>query len=339
MAAGTITLEGLSPENISGLLKRLLDEASREDIQSIDLNGLATISVHIPGTKLQSQITPAYMEAFLELQKQLFQLAAFVKTGVANAGHLDDSDKEKLEIAVTVTGGSSDYLADITDKLEGLGKILVNKLNGRQAVIVILGIAVLVTGGLSFRAYIDSQAEIKTQELKSTEHIVALEKLAHANDEQRETIKEVIAALEQQGEVGLQAIKLAEATNEALLKAASKTAESTINGVTISGAEAELLRQNPRKQSETHLETQIVTVTGISMAGNTDQFSLLLSNPNEEHKVTLPETLFSSEDRVKLYAALQSRSSILVELQIKLVDNQIRSVEFLRVVPPRQSEN
>lgn len=216
-------------------------------------------------------------------------------------------------------------------------KVLIKKMNGTQATIVVLGIAVLVAGPWSFSTFLAEEKEFKLEELRTKEHIAALEKLSFANEQQVAVQKEMVSALRKQGDIGERVIKMAEATNDALLKAASKTPESIINGAAISGSDAETLRHTARKRSETHLATQQVTVISIAMAGQTDEFVFQLSSPDEQHKIILPQTLFSSEDRTKLYGALQSRASIWVEISIKTIDGQIRSVEFLRVTePPKQ---
>ena len=150
MATGEFSLVDFTPEGISSLFKTLLDEPSSEIFRGIHLNGLAKIEVYIPDRNLSSEITPPYMEAFLELQKQLIQFAAYAKTGVANGNQLDDSERAELEISVKVTGGSSNYLTDISENLEEIAKAMIKKLDGKQVVIVVLGVAALVASTWSF---------------------------------------------------------------------------------------------------------------------------------------------------------------------------------------------
>jgi hypothetical protein len=113
------------------------------------------------------------MEAFLEVQKQIYQLAALGLAGEADTGKLSDLDRRELQVSVKVTGGSSDYVTSLKRPLENLGSKLIGKLTKKQVTVVILSVAVLEATGWGFREWLEYKKETQLQELKSKEHLAA----------------------------------------------------------------------------------------------------------------------------------------------------------------------
>jgi len=72
------------------------------DDSKIEFSEDFVLKIEIPLPLINSSITPPYMEAFLEIQKQFYQLAALQKTGVANASNLSEDEKRSLDISVLV---------------------------------------------------------------------------------------------------------------------------------------------------------------------------------------------------------------------------------------------
>ncbi|HMF21288.1 MAG TPA: hypothetical protein VKG24_04100 [Pseudolabrys sp.] len=88
-------------------------DAYNPEFETVEFGPWASIRVRIPEPDLNSVMTPPFMEAFLELQKQVYQFAALIETGVANTQYLSESDILRLQINVKVTDGSSNYVADL----------------------------------------------------------------------------------------------------------------------------------------------------------------------------------------------------------------------------------
>jgi hypothetical protein len=112
----TITLRDSSPEAVLELLAHLetIEDPFSPEFENLDLGDWPQIHVYIPHPEVSSSITPPFMEAFLELQKQIYQLAAQATVGAADSGQLSDGVKAELQISVLVTDGSS----NLTAKLE-----------------------------------------------------------------------------------------------------------------------------------------------------------------------------------------------------------------------------
>jgi len=193
-----------SPSAVLTELERLLASPADfgEEFERIFLGEGTSLHVYLPQPEIQSAITPPFMEAFLVLQKQLYQFAAFTSVGVADVGQLTDAEKRALQLNVVVTEGSSNLETRLKEPLEALLKKMVGKLTGKQSAVVIVAVAALLTGYWAFGAWLNQTKEVKLEELKSKDHIAALQALEFSNKEQADAFRKVIDILEQQGAVG-----------------------------------------------------------------------------------------------------------------------------------------
>jgi len=82
------------------------DVSILDDIK-IEFSKDFVLKIELSAPSVNSSITSPYMEAFLEIQKQFYQLATLQKTGIANAGNLSEDEKRSLDVSVLVKNGES----------------------------------------------------------------------------------------------------------------------------------------------------------------------------------------------------------------------------------------
>jgi hypothetical protein len=333
----TIALRDSSPEAVLQLLDQLakIEDPFSPEFEHLDLGDWPQVHVYIPHPEVSSSITPPFMEAFLELQKQIYQLAAQASAGVADSGQLSEGVKAELQISVLVTDGSSNLTAKLEKIVPGLLKQMIGKLDGRQAAIVLVSVAVLVGGNWAFTAWLEQQRAIKIEELKSKDHIEALKALTLSSTGQLEALKKITGVLEKQGEIGSRALEAIIATNDALLKAASKTSESSINDTHLTRQEAELLRMTPRKKAELRIAIQRMRVLDINTS-DPHELRVLISTPDkkQQYRIKFGDTLFSHPSRKAIFEALDSRDSIWMEIAFREIDGEVKSVQLLQTTQP-----
>jgi hypothetical protein len=330
-----VSLRDASPSAVLAELDRLIASQADfgEEFERISFGDWAAVHVYVPQPEIQSAITPPFMEAFLVLQKQLYQFAALIKTGVADIGQLSDADRIELLLSVEVTGGSSDYLAKLGKPLTGILNRMVGKMTGKQSAIVIVAICALIAAGWTFQAWLDRTKEIKLEELKSKDHIAALEALQFSTKEQSEAFRKIIEILEKQGDVGRRALEVVNQTNDALLKAASSNPRTSIKDMEVTRVEAELLRTPTRKRSQQKIVQQEMKVVDINTTDPLNlQIVLLDPSTDDQHRIRFKDDLFAGESRHQLFDALEKRSPLWVELAIREVDGEVRSVQLLRTI-------
>lgn len=311
------------------------DKYREFDASNLEFGDWYKLQVYLPNPPEDSSITPPFMEAFLEIQKHIYQLAALSKSGVANANYISEDERRELDLAVVVKGGSSDLYADIREVVMKSIPQAVTKMSGRQIAIVVLGIALITATAWGTSSFLEMQKEIKLAELKSSEHISTIEKLSFASAQQVETLKVVLGAMKESGEVGKKAADLTTSSQEALLKAASKTNGSVINDVHVGQDEAKALRTSPRNKADIVFAIKNVRVTDINTDDPTTMVvTLKEQDGDDEYKIKFADRLLEVTDRETVFSSHGKRESIWVELRIKSVDNEVRSVELKRVVPP-----
>lgn len=332
-----ITLREGTPEEALRVLEQLLaiEDPFSPEFEQVELGNWPAIRVHLPHPPVDSSIAAPFMEAFLEIQKQVYQLAAQAKEGVPDSGLLSEEDKLRLQINVVVTNGSSNYYADLKDTIEGLLKTMIRKMTGKQATIVFVGFAAIAGATYSFSAWLEQRKAVQIEELKSKDHQEALKTMTLSASANVEALTKIGAILEKQGEIGKRAVEAVAAANEALLKAASKTPETVINGTHLSRNEAELLRVSPKKKSEIRYAIQRMRVLDINTSDPMET-SVLIATPDKrsQYRIKLTDTIFSADDRKAILAALDSREPIWMELAIREIDGEVKSVQMLRTTNP-----
>ena len=122
---------------------------------------------------MNSSISAPFMEAFLEIQRQLHQFIAFIDTGVANSKQLTAAQREDLVIFVRVTGGSSNLEAKLGDALKKAIPTMLRKLSAKQVTTIILSMAVLLGAAWAYSAWLEVRRQVQLEELKSKEHLAA----------------------------------------------------------------------------------------------------------------------------------------------------------------------
>jgi hypothetical protein len=151
-------------------------------------------------------------------------------------------------------------------------------------------------------------------------------------------LKKAIDALGKQDEIGARTIEAINATNDALLKAAAKTPQSSINGTHLTREEAELLRTTPRRKLETRFAVQRMRVLGINTS-DPKELSILISTPDKRVQYRIKfvdDHLFAGPGREAIFKALDSREPIWMELRPREAGGEVHSVEFVRTRQPPQ---
>jgi hypothetical protein len=324
-------LEVQTEDDAWRIIQSFASEKDNVEVNAIKFGSWAYTHVYIKDSKTTSAIRAPFMEAFVSLQKQIYQLAAYAQTQIADSRQLSDLDRREFEIDVYVTGGSDDYKVVISKALERLIGKTMGKMSGRQITIVVCCLALLFAANRYWVAWLEQQKDIHIEELRSKDHIEALQDLSFANKEQSEELWQIIKILSEQGSLGNRAYSSVQSYFDALLKAASRTDLSTINGQELSSYQAESLRTSGRKPSTTRYVIQQMRVVDINTADLDDVLVLMDPSTQEQLKTKMPSGLFSADDRGRLFIALSDRQPIWVELAIREVGDDIRNVEFIHV--------
>jgi len=275
------------------------------------------------------------MEAYLDLQKQIYLIVAIAKTGGVETARLNNSEKERFEIDVKVTSGSSKISTDLGEPLKELAKYMIDKLTGQEVVILLLGSAIIYCAKSAFSAFLENRKEILAQECESKEKTEMLNALNFANAQQLSLFNKVLEMLSKQGLIGKQIADGAQHNNEIFLKAATRVAQSNINGQELSREEASLLRSTITLPMTQKIITQEMIVYYMN-TGKPDEITVGLceAHGTTKYKVFFKDDLFNHADNTHLMTSLRNRTPIWVKLLIRETEDDVKAIQLLGVTDP-----
>lgn len=318
---------------------KLFDEISRQpeygDEQVVFAPGWARVHIRIPNPPVPSSISASMMDGYLQIQREIFQFAAIAKTGIADARQLNDIDRHQLEVIVMVTDGSSQHWLDFAQALDRIARLMIGRLSGRQITIIVLGIAILISGQHGLAAWLEHRRQIRLEEVRSAERLEALNAMRFANEQQRAMFDSVVKILEERGPVGQRAVRAVDGSFGAFLRAAETEELIEWNGQALSAGHAEILRSNSRARAITRFAVENMRVVEANTEDESDYIVLMNPSTGKQFRIRLSETLFSGRDRELIFAALRERSEISMELAFREVNGEVRSTTFLRVAQNR----
>jgi hypothetical protein len=159
-----------SEEDAFALLRRVLNgELGDETPWSIDFSHWPKLDIYLPETPLDASISPTMMEAFIELQTALYHVHSLLTTDSGDLRGLSKAEKETLEFRVRVSGGSSEYLAELSKPLETIGASVVSRMTPQDTFISVLVVALLIAGVISLKAWLKYKAQQRSEEVHKGE--------------------------------------------------------------------------------------------------------------------------------------------------------------------------
>lgn len=235
-----------SEEDAYALLTRITSGVINPDTLNIEFDGWPNLYVRLKGEQFQSTITPTIMKAFIELQSGINRAYATAVYGSPNAAKLTKAEREMLEMVVRVEPGSSIFTVDYQVILEKICGELIGKMDGTQVLIALLGFALLYFGKSALCFRLQTRKDIRSEEIKSEEQKILLETMRFAQEQETERAKimaEIAATYPRVHTIDA----LAQNTQAELLKRAATADSIELQGIQLTGHQAEVLAKNARK--------------------------------------------------------------------------------------------
>lgn len=107
-----VDIRALSIDDALREFREAAQNAEYADVDSIVFGDWVSKNVHIP-KGLDSEITSPFLDAYAELQDDLYRLVALIAYGSADIRLLSQEDLDVFLLKVKVTGGSSNYLDNV----------------------------------------------------------------------------------------------------------------------------------------------------------------------------------------------------------------------------------
>lgn len=239
-----------SENDAFALIKKL--QSNEVDADAIDLkfDGWPLLELHIEGPKYHNSITPSMMKGFIELQRGVHRAFAYAKYGTYNVNKLTDEEKQKLELSIEVSDGSSIFGVDLEEILESFGlRDAVSNMSGKEIIFLVLVLGTIYAGSTSYKAYLDDRRETRVLEVTSEEKIKHLETLSFMSTQETERMK-IISDLATKYSSIENAQRHAYDSKTEIFKRAGTAKNIEFDNVSISGEDAQFLTRNAKRKSE-----------------------------------------------------------------------------------------
>lgn len=306
------------------LLEGRADQISDEELLSL-LAGTDVLRIYIPDPPLNSSISTSYMRAFLELQSQINVLAAKAR-GKPNASGLTKALKQDLELNVVVKDGSAEYLLGLLGAMQKA----IGKMTGREAQVTIIAVALLACGTWGATTWMEGQRQVQLEQLRTQEHIHALDALKFATAAEMESRNRVVDALVQQVELGSDIARLADGAIREMMKAAAENGAAEINGQPVTQQVADLLTISPRTELVKVQEVVSARVIDINTEDLLRPYvEMQEADSGKRFRFRVEDDLFAADQRAELFDALEAGRFILVRVELTKFGDDVRSVEFV----------
>lgn len=326
-------IEAQSVDEAMGLIMRAIKGEDFDLFGGVSLGQWASTHVRLPAG-YNSEINSPFLGAYSEIQDEVYRLVALSTGGTSDIRTLSQEQLDKYQLRVKVGKGSSVFSDNLPDILEKLAVQLAGKMTGTEAVVVILGLALLAASTYGVKVFLEARKEVKLEEVRTSERTRAIEALEFASKVQMEQAETIREAMRTTSEVSQRALLVADRSQEEILKAASKTNETVVGGdVHLTREEARILTSSPRKRSSRKIVEQEMKVVDVNTA---DAFhtTVVLEDPvtEKQFKVTFRDAILEERAREKVIGALANRGNSWFRLTAKEVDGEIVSYEINDVI-------
>ncbi|MEI7341405.1 hypothetical protein WCT87_07945 [Pectobacterium brasiliense] len=235
-------------DDVYALLSKLINgEDSPSDLKVL-FEGWPKFKIKLVGEQFQSTITPTVMKAFLELQAGIYRSYATACYGSPNATKLTREEREMLEMVVEVEPGSSKFNVDFGEILQNAVDGVVGKLESKHILIALLSFSVLYFGDSAYKNYLENRKDVRQAEIKSDEQRELIKHLTFTSKQETERALIIATAAAQNSRVHTIS-ELSKDTKAEVLKRASSADKIELQGIQLTGDEAEELSKNARQQA------------------------------------------------------------------------------------------
>lgn len=227
-----------SADDAWALLRAALDNQPLPDRISLVFDGWPNFNLKISGKDWHGTVPTRVMAPLLEVQRDLHRAYVTVCYDTTSLNRLKAEDRDLLELVVKVNKGSSDYEASMSKQLTELAKKAVDKMNSRDIVIMVLGIALTLGGNEFGKAWLAAR-QVENQAEQTVE-------LSKQETERLKIFAEAVAVKPVLAETQADVVE----SQNRLLKAVKPGDEITISGVVLDSVQVADVVQQDRARAE-----------------------------------------------------------------------------------------
>ena len=300
--SGLITIR--SADEAWALLGFVLSDGVLPENINLVFDGWPQFDMKVDGRDWKCTVPTRVMAPLLDVQRDLHRAYATVCYGSPNLRKLSDEDRDLLELVVKVDKGSSDLKAPTWTQLNELAKKAIEKMNSRDVVITVLGIAVVI-----------GSVEISKAWIAERQAAVDSEKTVQLSKEETKRLEVFAQAVKQQPSLA-ETRSDHEATQNKLLKAVKPGDKVVSKGVELHSDQVMAITQTDRAHSEDiDISGRFRVIANDTSKSAGFRIKVVRVSDNLTFNAEVPIELESEKQKL-IQRAEWSKGAILVELNI-----------------------
>lgn len=151
-----------SEKDAFDLLAKSLKDQIPENAQIV-FDGWPIFKLSIYGEDFDGTIPTRIMPPILDLQREIHRIYCREKYGSESLSHLKDYERDFLELVVEIKPGCSQFISKLFDTLNKV--IQDTDMTGKEAIILMTSIAAILTGGVGWYVWVQSNERMHGQDL------------------------------------------------------------------------------------------------------------------------------------------------------------------------------
>lgn len=293
-----------SADEAWALLRHTLEGGNLPERLELVFDGWPQFDMKVNGKDWYGTVPTRVMAPLLDVQRDLHRVYANICYGAPNLRKLRDEERDLLELVVKVEEGSSEYKAPLWQQLNELGKKAIEKMDSRDVVITVLGIAVVVGGVEVAKAWVAERQEA-----------TKAEKTVELSREETERLK-VFADAVKQKPVLAETRANYEATQNRLLKTIRAGDKVKAKGIELSGDQVMEITHEERARAEDMHITGIFRVLA-NDASKGAGFRIRVARVSDGLTLTAEVPIELDADQKRLIQRAEwSKGAVLVQLDV-----------------------
>lgn len=291
-------------------LKQALEGGYENDVVELSFDCWPRLQVNVIGERYNSTLTAAMMRAMIDLQAHLNRVYAEAIYG-KSAKSLTNEERTAIEVLFKVEQGSSQIGADLAGFFAELGKNAMEKMTGKQVIVLVLGAAAMWTGSSSYNSYLGNAQKTKEEQNRHEMSMALIANQPKLLTIQNETL----------------------ATYNGILKSVPDAEQVTLGTTVISRQQLETITKSERQTSELSRLDDLYKITGFKV--RPDSYKIELTRISDE--TTINTQLFRGHlnivemEKITKAAAAETAIKLNVIGRIRKDDNAIVSANIIGV--------
>lgn len=310
------------------VLQRLLDG---EDfgIERIRFKGWPTYNLYLKGEKFEASVTPSVMRALLELQRGVYRTATQAIYDDTNINRLTDEQRSQFELVLTVSQGSSDFLAKFWEIFEKIAKDGIGKMSGKQVAVVLVAAGLLYTGASVSEHYIDQLSKEAEQKADVQKKQIDAD-VQKSHDEVTTKQLQILADVVKKFPETRQIAEDAKTVQHEVLRGSGEAQTIRLNGATLSGDRAREITHEDRQISEDFKFDGLYRILAVDTS-DSEVTRVRIGNGDGQFLANFKDDSLGSRQIARLQTNLMSREPIRIAGSGKKLRGKIKSARITSI--------